>query len=159
MLDENSTDKLNKILNLLDTNFQRLTYAWSRIESLLPFTVSAIENLEPEQISFVDQYIYRFAKIQDIMGEKLFRMILEIVEEETDSLAFIDLLNKLEQLEIIPDKTEWLFLRKLRNEVSHEYPLIDDESVTSLNSLFNSKENLTGFYQACKTYLQKRKII
>ena len=159
MLDENSTDKLKKILSLLDTNFQRLNYAYSRIEPLLPFNISKVENLKPEQISFIDQYIYRFAKIQDIMGEKLFRMILEILEEPLESLAFIDLLNKLEQLDVIPDKSDWLYLRKLRNEVSHEYPLVDDETVASLNSLVNFKNKLNQFYQACRSYLEKRRLV
>ncbi len=156
MLDENNSDKLKKILNLLAINFERLDYAYSRTEFILPFNASIIQNLEAEQISFIDQYIFRFSKIQDIMGEKLFRMILEAVEEETESFAFIDILNKLEQLAVFPDKTEWLYLRKLRNEVSHEYPLVDEEAVVALNSLFNSKEKLTEFYKSCIDYLEKR---
>lgn len=156
MLDENYSDKLKKILNLLTINFERLDYAYSRTEFILPLSTSRIQNLEAEQISFIDQYIFRFSKIQDIMGEKLFRMILEAVEEETESFAFIDILNKLEQLEVLPDKTEWLYLRKLRNEVSHEYPLVDEEAVVALNSLFNSKEKLTEFFKSCIDYLEKR---
>ncbi len=156
MLDENCSDKLKKILNLLTINFERLDYAYSRTEFILPLSTSRIQNLEAEQISFIDQYIFRFSKIQDIMGEKLFRMILEAVEEETESFAFIDILNKLEQLEVLPDKTEWLYLRKLRNEVSHEYPLVDEEAVVALNSLFNSKEKLTEFFKSCIDYLEKR---
>lgn len=159
MLDENNIDKLKKILNMLDTNFKRLDYAYSRIEYLLPFSITMIEKLEPEQISFVDQYIFRYSKIQDIMGEKFFRIILEAVEENTASFAFIDILNKLEKLEVLHDKSEWLYLRKLRNEVSHEYPLDDDEAVVALNSLFSSKGKLLDFYQSCVEYLKKRTII
>ncbi|MCK5136403.1 MAG: toxin-antitoxin system antitoxin subunit [Bacteroidales bacterium] len=159
MLDEDNVDKLNKILKLLEINFERLDYAYSRIELLLPFNASRITNLEAEQISFIDQYIFRFSKIQDIMGEKLFRMILESVEEKIESLAFIDILNKLEQLEVLPDKTKWLYLRKLRNEVSHEYPMVDEEAVVALNSLFNSKKKLAEFYKLCINYLKKHTII
>lgn len=159
MLDENYIDKLKKILNMLETNFERLNYAYSRIEYLLPFSVPIINKLKAEQISFVDQYIFRYSKIQDIMGEKLFRMILEAVEENTASFAFIDILNKLEKLEVLPDKSEWIYLRKLRNEVSHEYPLVDEEAVVALNSLFNSKGKLTDFYKSCVEYLRKRTII
>ena len=81
-MDENYSDKLNKILKLLDINFERLNYAFSRTESLLPFDNPGIQNLEAEQISFIDQYIFRFSKIQDIMGEKLFRMILENIRHK-----------------------------------------------------------------------------
>lgn len=159
MLNTENKDKLNDILNVLETSFQRLNFAFSRIKTLLPFSKSILIKLEPEEISFIDQYIFRFAKIQDIMGEKLFRMILEAVEEDNDSLAYIDVLNKLEKLEVFPDKTEWLFLRKLRNEVSHEYPLIDDETAAALNNLLGSKEKLTTFFQACVNFLESRKII
>jgi len=158
MLDENNVDKLNKILKLLEINFERLDYAFSRIESLLPLSTSKIQTLENEQISFIDQYIFRFSKIQDIMGEKLFRMMLEVVEERIESFTFIDILNKLEQLDVFPDKTEWLYLRKLRNEVSHEYPLVDDEAVVALNGLFNSKEKLTEFHKSCIGFLEKRSL-
>jgi len=67
MLDENYSDKLKKILNLLTINFERLDYAYSRTEFILPLSTSRIQNLEAEQISFIDQYIFRFSKIQDIM--------------------------------------------------------------------------------------------
>jgi hypothetical protein len=159
MLNADNREKLKDILNILETNFQRLNFAFSRTEKLMPFSKSILQNLEPEQISFIDQYIFRFAKIQDMMGERLFRMILEAVEEETDSLAFIDVLNKLEKLEVLQDKTEWLYLRKLRNEVSHEYPSIDDMTVNILNNIFSSKDKLTGMYRSCIDYLEKRKII
>lgn len=159
MLNEDNSNKLKDILNVLETNFQRLNFAYLRNEKFLPFTKSVLHGLDPEQISFVDQYIFRFAKIQDIMGEKLFGIILESVEEPIVSLAFIDILNKLEKLEVIIDKEEWIYLRKLRNEVSHEYPLVDDDAVASLNSLFRSKDKLMGIYHSCLNYLQKRRII
>ncbi len=159
MLDDANIDKLNKILKLLEINFERLNYSYSRIDLLLPFNAFKIENLEAEQISFIDQYIFRFSKIQDIMGEKLFRMILESVDEKTESMAFIDILNKLEQLEVFPDKTVWLYLRKLRNEVSHEYPMVDEEAVIALDSLFNSKGKLEFYYKSCIDYLKKYTII
>ncbi len=53
----------------------------------------------------------------------------------------------------------WLYLRKLRNEVSHEYPMVDEEAVVALNSLFNSKKELTEFYRLCINYLEKHAII
>ncbi len=106
MLDENFIDKLKKILHMLETNFQRLDYAYSRIEYLLPFTETVVKNLE-----------------------------------------------------VLPDKNEWLYLRKLRNEVSHEYPLVDEEAVVALNSLFNSKAKLSVFFKSCVEYLKNRSIL
>ena len=159
MLDIEFRDKLGNILKLLEINFGRLDYAFSRIEAILPLSTAEIQKLRDEQISFIDQFIFRFSKIQDIMGDKLFRMVLQAVEESTESLAFIDILNKLEQLEVIPDKTDWLYLRKLRNEVSHDYPLLDEEAIVALNSLFGSKEKLSDAYKGCIEFLKRRSVL
>lgn len=156
MLDIDFEDKIKNTLDQLEINVQRLNYAFSRLEKIFPLDNNIISEIEPEYISFMDQYIFRFAKTQDLMGGKLFPMILQAIGEETDKLAFLDILNRLEKLNIIADKSDWLELRKLRNEVSHEYPIIDEQAVSSLNNLFNAKQKLEDFFYSCKNYLDKR---
>jgi hypothetical protein len=123
MLDSDFEDKLKIAITQLELNFKRMNYAYSRTEKLIPFNNDSIQNFKPEQVSFIDQYIYRFAKIQDLMGNKLFPMILQAIGEDTEKMAFLDVLNRLEKLEVIEDRNIWLDLRKIRDEVSHEYPL------------------------------------
>jgi hypothetical protein len=38
MLNEDNSNKLNDVLNVLETNFQRLNFAYLRNEKFLPFT-------------------------------------------------------------------------------------------------------------------------
>jgi hypothetical protein len=129
------------------------------MKEYFPIDNEISEKLEEDQISYMDQYIFRFAKIQDIMGEKLFRLILESVEEYSDSLAFIDILNRMEKLGVLEDKSDWINLRKLRNEVSHEYPLADQRTFAGLNELFDSKDKLISYYHSCMSFLSSRQIL
>lgn len=75
MLDIDFEDKIENTLCQLEINFQRLNYAFSRLENIIPLTQNIISEIESEQISFIDKYIFRFAKTQDLMWGKLFPMI------------------------------------------------------------------------------------
>lgn len=63
--------------------------------------INSIQNL-----AYSDQCIYRFAKLQDCMGAKLFKSIL-LYQGENVNKPFLDILNQLEKLEII-DVDEWV---------------------------------------------------
>ena len=56
------------------------------------------------------------------MGDKLFKELLKRVGEYKDSMSLIDVLDKLEKLEIINDSDKWIDFRVLRNKLTHEYP-------------------------------------
>jgi hypothetical protein len=57
------------------------------------------------------------------MGGRLFPTLLTYLGEEVKGKPFIDQLAKLEELNVIPDSTDWFLLRETRNIVTHEYPL------------------------------------
>ncbi|MBL0703558.1 MAG: hypothetical protein JJV95_06200, partial [Sulfurospirillum sp.] len=75
-----------------------------------------------EKIKTIDTFIYRFIKLQDMMGEKLFKIFLDEIGEYKDNMSLLDVLDKLEKFEIIENSIQWLEYRKLRNKLTHEYP-------------------------------------
>jgi len=75
-----------------------------------------------EKIKTIDTFIYRFIKLQDIMGEKLFKFFLDEIGEYQDSMSLLDVVDKLEKFNIIDNSFEWMEYRKLRNKLTHEYP-------------------------------------
>ncbi|WP_457640384.1 hypothetical protein [Persephonella sp.] len=84
-----------------------------------------LENLDIdnfETIKVVDTFVYRFIKLQDYLGQKLFRNFLRAIGEDYENLSFIDILDKLEKLDIISSAEEWIEVRKLRNKLTLEYP-------------------------------------
>lgn len=69
------------------------------------------------------------------MGTRLFPSILENLEEDMEGKPFIDLLTKMENLNLIDDHRKWLKLRETRNLATHEYPFFAPEIIEGLNLL------------------------
>ncbi|MDN0051639.1 hypothetical protein QVN91_01415 [Bacteroides caecigallinarum] len=90
------------------------------------------------------------SKLQDAMGAKLFRYILEHLNEDISSLPMRDILNRLERYNIIPSVSEWIYVRELRNEIAHDYPIDDQEVVQAINELINKTDILLDIYKELK---------
>lgn len=84
------------------------------------------------------------------MGAKIFRYILEFLDEDISALPMRDILNRLERYLIIPSADEWNYIRELRNEISHDYPLLETDTVTILNELLSKTAILFGIYEKLK---------
>ncbi len=154
MLSSEITDKLKETLAASGLHHQRMMFAFNSLNSLFPLNQNRYEKLTQEQISFTDQLIYRFSKLQDLMGRKVFVLILQGLGEDTDNMPFIDVLNRLEKLEILPDNTNWLELRETRNLVTHEYPLHQDDYISGLNTLYNQCLKLSEIWLTVKNYVE-----
>jgi len=119
-----------------------------------------LESLEDfEAIKTIDAFVYRFVKLQDYMGQKLFKNFLKSLGEDYDSLSFLDILDKLEKLGIIPKADEWIQIRKLRNKLTHEYPdnisLVKDEIILAIEKIRNFEEVL----RVISSYVKNKKLL
>ncbi len=85
-------------------------------------TLSAEIFEDSERIKTVDSFIYRFIKLQDLTGQKLFKAYLDEIGDYRDDMSFLDMLDRLEKWKIIGSPDTWLGFRKLRNTRPHEYP-------------------------------------
>lgn len=112
--------------------------------------------MSQEQVSHADQMIFRFSRLQDTMGNKLFPLILQGLGEYTQNMPFIDTLNKLEKLSIIESAEKWLGLREIRNLVTHEYPENEQEIAEALNELYRQTQFLSSALTKLTSYISKR---
>mgnify|MGYP001163043658 FL=1 len=149
-------DKLIEAVQLCNIHSERMRFAWGKVERHFPLDSEKYLKLQPEELSFLDQLIFRFAKLQDTMGGKLFSAILENLGEEVRELPFIDRLAKLEELNIIPSADEWLLLRETRNIVTHEYPAITGEVIQGLNLLAEHYHLIMDIWEQVKCFIKKR---
>jgi len=76
--------------------------------------------------------IFRFSKLQDLIGAKIFRNYLEYSGFNTTDKSFFDILKEIEK-EGIVDIDSWNELRVLRNKIAHDYPEDADEVIESIN--------------------------
>ena len=92
-----------------------------------PFTLERALQLEtnPDLAERVEAFVSRFARLQDTLGDKLLPVLLTALGETPG--AAIDNLDRAERLRLIASADEWMTLRKLRNQMVHEY--VEDLSV------------------------------
>lgn len=136
-------------------HIQKITIAKQHLSKYMPLTVEQYSNLNDIELSFVDQLIFRFSKLQDTLGEKIFPSVLTLSEEDVKRKTFIDILNRLEELDII-NKNEWLRLRETRNEIAHEYSFNKEELIESITNIFNSSSNLINFFSDTYLFCQQK---
>jgi len=102
----------------------------------------------------VEAFIGRFARLQDTLGDKLVPLLLATLGEAAG--ATIDNLDAAERLGWIRSADEWMTIRKLRNQMIHEY--IEDPVVlaSALQSGHVFVETLLGAAQAMIVEIERR---
>ena len=99
-------------------------------------------------LRILDQIAYRFAKLQDSMGEKVLPLILELAAEPVfASATFAEKLNRLERITAIPSAEEWKKLRIVRNAVAHEYPDDPELRISAIKRFLAGATKLNLLYQ------------
>lgn len=153
-----NNDLNNGLTEAFETGYihlKRMNFALSKLKKFLPITSDNYFSLDDDTVGFLDQYIFRFSKAQDLIGSRIFPLILHVLAEPVEDKAFIDILNRMEKLNIIDSAQNWIELRKIRNEITHEYPSNLKERIEGINILV---ENFTVFQQIlarCSRLLEK----
>lgn len=86
-----------------------------------PFTEGKARQLEADVnlAERVEAFVGRFGRLQDTIGDKFLPVFLMALGEMP--AAAIDNLDKAERLGLIASADEWMALRRLRNQMVHEY--------------------------------------
>lgn len=112
-----------------------------------------------EKVKSIDTFVFRFIKIQDLIGDKLFKELLSLVGNYKDNMTLLDLLDKLEKIEIVENADDWLKYRKLRNELTHEYPGNTEEIIEGIKSALEAYEDIKQTFARIKQYLSDKSLI
>ena len=80
---------------------------------------------DPVAAERLDAFVSRFDRLQDNLGDKLLPQLLDAMAEKTG--AAIENLDRAEKLGWIESADVWLEMRKLRNQMVHEY--IEDMNI------------------------------
>ncbi len=131
---------------------KRLTSYFKEVAKHKELIVESLEVLNPkipiesyESLNQLERFalnalIFRFSKLQDLIGVKIFRNYLDYSGFDIVEKSFFDILKEIEK-EGIVDIDTWSDLRELRNKIAHEYPEDIDETIQSIN-LFIQKSGL-----------------
>ena len=122
---------IDDILEKVYLHQKRLKLALLEIKEWDSIDCEIFEDFE--KIKTVDTFIYRFIKLQDLMGDKLFKVFLNALGEYRDNMSLLDVLDKLEKFEIIDSSKDWMEYRKLRNKLTHEYPNSEEDIIDGIS--------------------------
>ena len=98
-----NVNKLEKTIRECTKHKQRLDEAADDMENFMPLNPISFERLSKEQVRVIDQFLFRFSKLQDVIGKKLFKVILLVLGEDIEDVPFIDMLNRLEKIHLFAD--------------------------------------------------------
>ena len=134
---------------------QRINTALKFLEPLFPLTEAVLNALSDEQTAVLDQFLYRFAKLQDCIGLRLIPTVYSLLENDTTAHPFIDILNRLEKLGVLTSAADWQYFRSLRNNFAHEYPERPDDIINGVNALYTSWDKFTALYSKLAATAEK----
>ena len=94
----------------------------------------------------INALIFRFSKLQDLIGSKIFRAFLEFNKFDTEEKSFLILLKEIEK-EGIVDIDTWDEFRKIRNNIAHEYTGEEEETLEAIELLIKKSTDLSKIAQ------------
>jgi hypothetical protein len=146
-------NNLTEALKIADIHANRIQYAKKNLQHYFPITPEKVTALKIDEIAMFELFTNRFAKLQDLMGNKIFTLLLIASGEQADEMSFIDKINKLEKLKIIDSAQEWLMMRQVRHHLSHEYPEHPELTSQFLNQAYTLSEKILTLLNKIKLYV------
>ena len=148
--------KIHSAIRECDSHVEKIRRGKGLLGEFFPLNVKTFKDLNDEQIEHIDQFIYRFTRLQDSMGKRLFPSLISYIDNDFTSHTFLDILARLEQLDIIESDLDWQFFRNLRNNLAHDYPDNIKIMVETINLLFDEWQRMENIYTGVREYCLKK---
>ncbi|RJP27552.1 MAG: hypothetical protein C4527_13240 [Candidatus Omnitrophota bacterium] len=114
MIDPNRLLYLQEQLERLETAGKIFAYSWECCQK-----IEEKKDYSHRELDQIDAFTSRFARLSDLVIQKLFRLINQIDLEEEGSIR--DRINLAEKKGLIQTADCFIQIRILRNEIAHEY--------------------------------------
>ncbi|PQA81826.1 hypothetical protein C5F52_17560 [Limnohabitans sp. TS-CS-82] len=149
---------LTQIHTLCQGHAQALTDALDDIGQLT-ITADIYANLSKNDRRLLDQFAYRYTRLQDDMGAKLMPAVLRFLGEDIARMSAIDRFARLEQLGWLPDAQAWNELRHIRNEFTHDYPETAELRFEKFTAAKDASTRLLALMHRFTGYISERRLI
>lgn len=104
-------DRLLRAFEICDKHIARIEEALCGLKPYFPLDEEKYLNLNSEAVMRLDQFIFRFSKLQDVIGAKIFRYVLAWLYEEEETMSMRDVLDRLERTGVIDSVESWVYMR------------------------------------------------
>jgi hypothetical protein len=122
-------------------HIQRLEDVLEPLNKIYPLDSDKYEILEDDYKDKLDVLAFRFSKLQDLLGSKIFRAYLESAGFVVEEKSFNELLKELEKEKIL-DIDLWSEFRGVRNAIAHDYPYDHTQKIEAINYLIANVKKL-----------------
>ncbi len=139
-----------------ESHIARIENAVAHLESVFPLSAQSLTALSDQNVTLLDQFIYRFTKLQDALGTRLFPSIAVLVVGDDEPRPFLDTLNRLEKAGVLESVEIWQALRVLRNSLAHDYPDSTEQCSETLNILFGDWKMMRSIFFTARKYFIER---
>lgn len=147
-------DILKSVLSICDIHVERIESAFNQVKDIFPITQEILIKNDNDILLNIEMLSSQFSKLQDLMGAKLFSMIIDVSGESSHipMPTMIDKINQLEKMGMDINYPIWAKLREIRNHLSHEYPDNPDIMVFNLNEFYEFIPKLLKIYENLKSF-------
>ncbi|SMN00946.1 hypothetical protein SPONN_2056 [uncultured Candidatus Thioglobus sp.] len=146
-------DILSKQLLKLDSHYQYLTDYHFFIQQLnFDFDIDSFNTLDISQKGVLEAYLKRFSSIQDFLGSKVFKSLLDISGISYNKMS--EVLTIIEKEQII-NLDEWIEFRNLRNHLEHDYPDTLQRALNDLKQCVDSFAQMENIIQNVQKFANK----
>lgn len=150
---------LNKIIDECLKHKKHMLLALTKMSPIIPLSNVKYDTLTNDEIEHIDQFLYRYSKLEDTMYRKLFRNLLLFSGERSYKDApFIDILTKMEKLKILNSKYDWLDLKELCNETTHEYENDAEYGANFINEIIEQHKLLISILDNSINFFKETKL-
>ena len=108
-------------------------------KSAFDFGLDSFGKLSTQDRAVLEAYLKRFASLQDYLGAKVFKTLLDRAGISYTKMS--EVLTLVEKEEII-NLDRWIAFRNLRNDLEHDYPDELDDALQDLKVCFDSFEEI-----------------
>lgn len=115
-----------------------------------------LDNLGKDDRRLLDQFAYRYTRLQDDMGARLMPAALRALGEEIAAMPMLDRLSRMEQLGWLPDAEQWAELRRIRNEFAHDYPETTEERFERMQLAITSAQTVIELFNFLSRKIRER---
>ncbi len=147
--------RLKDALQETGRHLLHMRHAMRDLADLHPLQANTLKNMDDERVRSMDQFIYRFTKLQDSLGLRLLPAILRVLGEPFEDWSMIDRLNRLEQLGFIESAGTWQGYHEIRNRLTHEDPDAPEIQAAVINMAWEAAGALHDAYYLVQNRLSE----
>ena len=147
---------LEDVMRQCSRHVQRMAHAMDHIG--FPLTAERLVSGDESLITFLDQFVFRYTKLQDTMGQQVLRMFCaQILLEPVEDAVLANVLVLLERRGYLSE-SQWREQRAMRNALTHEYPEQVGWQVQTLNLAYGLAQQLAAWFERLQAEFNSSKL-